>query len=319
MQTKDSIDRLGQKKPRPSVVNRFLGRTFNELTVLRFSHRKNGIPVWECCCSCGNHKEVSGPNLRFSQVKSCGCLLTRQKSPELIKKRVEANRQSTLERAKTRMIGSIFGRLTVTEFSHSDPKSQQRYWLCDCICGNKKITSTNLLMHAKTLSCGCLHREDIGKRSTTHGMTNSPEYGSWSDMLTRCRNKKSKNFKAYGAIGRTVCERWQGKDGFKNFFEDMGLKPTPQHTIERKNNEKGYFPDNCCWASKLEQAQNTRNVTLLHFNGEALSQSEWERRTGIPQSTISRRLRYGWSVEDALTKPTDKRRGAKSGARAKAA
>ena len=107
----------------------------------------------------------------------------------------------------------------------------------------------------------------------------------------------------YGGRGITVCDEW--RDDFSRFLEDMGLRPTPGHTIERVDNDKGYSKDNCVWATRKEQAQNTRHNVYHEHNGERRTQTEWARLNGIKQCTVSQRINNGWSVEEALTKKTN--------------
>ena len=134
------------------------------------------------------------------------------------------------------------------------------------------------------------------------------EYGPWAAMLSRCRNPNVKHYKNYGGRGVTVDPRWCDENGFENFLEDMGPRPSPQHTIERKKNELGYSKDNCVWATRSEQANNKRNNRVITANGETRTAAEWSALTGLPVQTILWRLRNNATPERAvLPEPIERR------------
>lgn len=114
----------------------------------------------------------------------------------------------------------------------------------------------------------------------------------------------------YGGRGIVVCARWLGPDGFANFYTDMGLRPDG-HSLERRDNNGPYSPDNCYWATPLEQARNKRNNRLLTANGKAQIMAEWARDLGVNPAAILYRLRKGWPEERAVTEPAPERPNAK--------
>ncbi len=124
------------------------------------------------------------------------------------------------------------------------------------------------------------------------------EYRSWTAMRNRCISPKNASWKYYGAKGVTVCDRWQS---FEAFFQDIGPKPSPEHSIDRfPNTEGNYEPGNCRWASKREQVL-TRSITrLIEFDGKKQCLADWSRETGIPESTIVNRIDAGCSMEDVF-------------------
>jgi hypothetical protein len=136
-------------------------------------------------------------------------------------------------------------------------------------------------------------------------MKNTETYACWKGMMHRCYVKSSTCFKNYGARGITVCDRW--KD-FRLFLQDMGHRPIGL-TLERIDNNKGYSPDNCKWATRVEQANNTRITRYISFNGLTLSPAIWSKKLGLPTRCVSIRLRNGWSIEKALTRPARKFNG----------
>lgn len=142
----------------------------------------------------------------------------------------------------------------------------------------------------------------IGDRTRTHGMSRSPEYNNWVAMKSRCTNPNNQDYALYGGRGIQVCERWL--HSFENFLADMGHRPRPRSTVERIDLNGHYCPENCRWASQREQTRNKSNNHRIEFRGESLTIAEWSERLGLPQRMIQDRIvRYGWSVEDALTTP----------------
>jgi hypothetical protein len=122
-------------------------------------------------------------------------------------------------------------------------------------------------------------------------------------MKKRCLNPSRPNYKYYGARGIRVCDRWL--HSFEKFFEDMGPRPAPGYSIERRDNDGDYTPENCYWATWSQQARNTRRSRVITFNGETKILSEWADATGIPANTLCKRLSRGWSVERTLTTPVN--------------
>ena len=202
---------------------------------------------------------------------------------------------------KYELAGQRFGRLVVISRSHPGKASHQ-YWLCQCDCGNQKRISQSALVSDRTRSCGCLRKEVTAKRLTRHGHTRggrrTPAHSIWNGMLGRCLNPNSPAYKDYGGRGITVDPRWLQ---FENFFADMGQPPSGA-TLDRIDNNKGYAPDNCRWATKKEQANNRRSCRLITVNGLTMTVKQWAELQGLNCQTIGSRLRSGWDpVETVLT------------------
>lgn len=196
-------------------------------------------------------------------------------------------------------VGSVFGRLTVT----SEALKRGRYILVavSCSCGATKEVDRRNLRLGKVRSCGCLNRELVRVRSVTHGKRGSPIYAVWNAMVQRCTNSRDAGFKNYGGRGIIVCEKWLT---FEGFFADMGDRPFVGATLERSENDKGYCKDNCKWATRLEQANHTRQTVKFKFNGNLVSMRELSELSGINQNTLVTRIyKYGLSAEEAVAIP----------------
>lgn len=125
-------------------------------------------------------------------------------------------------------------------------------------------------------------------------------YSTWSAMKSRCYNKNHIHYDAYGGRGIKVCDRWLGREGFKNFYNDMFPKPD-NATLDRVDNNADYCPENCRWSSKTEQANNTRRNKIIEYSGESMTAAQWARKIGIPYRTLLTRLRRGMPLEKALS------------------
>ncbi len=191
------------------------------------------------------------------------------------------------------MLGKRFGNLCVEAVAPKRPDGRTQ-WHCRCSCGNTIIVSSkNLQRHTK--SCGCLRAANASSKDQRQ----MPEYRSWRNMLTRCFNTNSDTFAHYGGRGISVCARWRGS--FIDFLADMGPRPTPLHTLERVDNEQGYNPRNCTWATRKAQTRNRRVTLSLTYQGRTQSIAAWAEELGIGFDCLRSRVgKLGWSAEQAL-------------------
>lgn len=195
--------------------------------------------------------------------------------------------------------GTIFGHLKVIR-PLGRAESGYYLWLCLCSCGNQVTVIAPNVIKGNTKSCGCL-RDSFHANRTATKVRWTPEYRSWRSMLRRCYHPSASQYGYYGGRGIQVCERW--KKDFQAFLSDMGLKPSPTHTIERLDVNEHYRPGNCRWADRFEQARNKRTTRRLTLNGETLTIQQWAERLGVRTGTLSSRHQKGWSDERILTEP----------------
>lgn len=179
--------------------------------------------------------------------------------------------------------------------------------LCRCECGTERLVQASDLKSGKSKSCGCLSREvsaRLGKRNRKHGMDGTSEYRSWVDMRRRCHSPQRPDYKNYGARGIAVCNRWRFGDGeasgFECFFADMGRRPSPLHTIERKNNDGPYDPENCEWAVQKTQERNKRTNRLVEIDGVSMPVVAAAEKYGVRAGKIYSRLNRGWPANRAV-------------------
>lgn len=191
------------------------------------------------------------------------------------------------------LINQTFGRLTVRRMHPDRTPARKVQWVCKCQCGTLVVAVTGNLRSGNTQSCGCLQKELASEANITHGHTangNSPEYDSYRGMLDRCRNTDNPD---YGGRGITVCRRWQGPHGFEHFLTDMGARPSRRHSIERINNNRGYTPTNCRWATRADQNTNKRSSVLITYKGKTQTLSQWATERGIAYHTLYTRYTAG--------------------------
>ena len=204
------------------------------------------------------------------------------------------------------MIGNRYGRLVVADIVITPPGYRNKC-RCKCDCGSVvDVDSYELKRSTKsTRSCGCLYRESRKYVAKTHGLTNTRIYNIWRSMNARCARQTDTNYKKYGKEGVNVCEEWQTFEPFYEWAMANGYRD--DLTIDRVDNEKGYCPDNCRWATQREQQNNRRNNRKIELNGEVHTCAEWARILNIHPSTLSYRLNVaGLNEKEALTRKVKK-------------
>lgn len=190
------------------------------------------------------------------------------------------------------MTNQVFGQLIVLRFDKVQNKNSK--WFCKCnVCGNVKSISRPDLLSGKRNDCGCRKSEKCSASKLKHGMIKTKTYSSWSKMKYRIK-VGAKHSPVYGTI--TMDERW---NNFENFLQDMGERPEGK-TLDRIDNTKGYYKENCRWATHKEQCNNRSTNVMLTYDGKTMNQKQWAEHLGINRDTIRRRIKRGLPINQVL-------------------
>jgi len=204
--------------------------------------------------------------------------------------------------------GRRHGMMTVVGLHHIHVTSggqKQGRWTVKCDCGQTRIIPLCALR--RYFSCGCNRNNNISKNKSKHGWARRgknlrPEYRIWSLIHQRCNNPKNPAYIRYGGRGIKVCEQWRT---FEGFIKDMGERPEGK-SVDRIDTNGDYCPENCRWATILEQANNRRGNKNISVNGRTMTASEWERETGVNHTTIKWRLKRGVPASEAVSDKTNR-------------
>lgn len=194
--------------------------------------------------------------------------------------------------------GDRFGRYTILS------RCPEYRFICKCDCGTVKSVPGYCLLRGDSRSCGCLMAQIAYTNGFIHGETAnnsvSPEFRAWISMRRRCYAPKDTSYRNYGARGITVCPEW--RESFLVFLHDVGRRPSPNHSIERKDNSGNYEPGNVRWATTYEQGRNRRTNVFLVVNGQKKTIVEWAEISGIQEGTIWFRKKRGWPDDACISK-----------------
>lgn len=199
--------------------------------------------------------------------------------------------------------GVRFGRLIAREFLGRPAGKTKPAWKCSCDCGNTVVVTTSNLVTGHTTSCGCFHTEKISLVKRKYAREDAAEYQTWRSIKQRTGIRPGKNSQWYSTI--KISPEW--RNSFDTFLQNMGKRPSEFHSIERIDGSKGYFPENCVWATSKEQANNRRTNVVIECGEESHTIAGWAERTMLKQATISARLRRGWKPSQAVTLPLNTR------------
>ena len=204
-------------------------------------------------------------------------------------------------------LGRRFTRLVVMSRA-PNTKQGASAWYCTCDCGETQVYARSTdLRRGDSQSCGCATGALIAAANTVHGMSRTRVYKVWRAMHDRCYNSNNANYYLYGGRGIRVCKRWFSFDTFRT---DMGERG-PGLSLERRNNDGMYSPQNCHWATHTEQGNNKRTNVRIQVGGRVQTIAQWARETEQPPLRIWQRLSRGWSAERAVSTPVQPKRGKK--------
>lgn len=208
------------------------------------------------------------------------------------------------------LTGERFGRLVAIDFETRLGKLGGRarvFWRCKCDCGSEHFVCAEVLRRGEVRSCKCFQKEDLSRRSKTHGARRTALYRIWTHILSRCRNQNVDQYPNYGGRGIKVCKEWE--ISFESFAAYVGERPTPRHSIDRyPDNDGDYEPGNVRWATSKEQGRNRRVSVMVEFGGNLVCLAEAVEQAGIPYSTVYCRIfKHGWPVSKALETPSRRR------------
>lgn len=207
------------------------------------------------------------------------------------------------------LTGQSFGYLTALSRAETKIDSggkRRTMWLCRCSCGNEVLLTADALTGGRQVSCGCYRKRHTSEMFMTHGMTDTRLYYVWSGIKSRCYNSKVYEYRFYGARGISMCDEWRSSfEAFRDWAIANGYDDSAErgkYTVDRKDQNGNYTPDNCRLATQRQQMNNVRTNHLIEFNGETHTIAEWSRITGIDQFKIRNRVsKLGWTTERALT------------------
>lgn len=198
-------------------------------------------------------------------------------------------------------VGAKIGKLTMLE--HIEGSSKEAVFLCKCDCGSLCNLTAIRIATRKVASCGCASLRE------NHRLSRTPEYNTWVMIKRRTSNPNCPEAKNYVLRGISMCDRW--RSSFSSFFADMGKRPSPKHSLDRIDNNGDYTPENCRWATDMQQANNSRSNSKVLFEGKEMTVAELSRKTGISAAKLYKRVRKGYPMSDVLYDGTFRRSGTK--------
>lgn len=284
-------------------IEDYLGKTINYLTVLGLSdhNTKCESPQWEFRCTCGKVILAAPSRIISGHKKSCGCM--RYSTPAQMNKHPAKRPPSRTNESD--YIGKKNNRLTVVGVERPEGKGRLRL-KCLCECGNITLIYPYQFSAGSIQSCGCArlghsecHKGNTSRR--THGLSNNRFYKKWNDMIRRCYSPQEPAYKFYGELGITVCDEWRYSPEKFIAWCEATCPNADNFSIDRIDGSKGYYPDNCRWATQLQQAQNLKNNRFISIGDETHCVTEWCTLKNISPGAVYKRVKKGQTFETAIS------------------
>ena len=267
------------------AVSEYIGKRFGHLTVIGEAPKTHEYSNrFLLQCDCGKIIEEQPARVINGHKKTCG-----RGCP--ICKSLQGNHVDFSD-----YIGKQKNELTVIEIVSEHGKTMLK---CKCSCGKETLVLPYQFKNGEIKSCGCL-RNTLFKE--TNGRSKHPLYGIWRQMMQRCYNEKSKIYRRYGGRGIYVCEEWHDFFKFVEWSDSVGGRPEG-YTLDRRDNNGPYCPENCRWATMKTQNINKSDNIVIEYNGRTQTLVEWAKELGINWVTFHNRYVRGWRIERMMTEP----------------
>ncbi len=200
---------------------------------------------------------------------------------------------------KEDLTGRTFGSLTYLKDQLSSTGGRRAIF--QCVCGKRHESLVQHVKAGRTHNCGCKRKEmgaATGLKRRKKIPRGTPEYYAWTGMKQRCYNEKSRWWCRYGGRGIIVCDRWL--NSYETFYADMGQRPGHQYSLDRVNVDGPYSPDNCRWATAIQQQNNKSSNCFVEWMGETKTLAQWARHLGLKPVTVKARFYKGWALRDVF-------------------
>lgn len=244
--------------------------------------------AFDFLCDCGNIVSLNPYIVFKTGQKSCG--------------KCKYSHCQNLKFDLSKYIGKHNNMLTVIGLSKRNPGEKHNYLDCKCDCGNITRVMPYQFKNGSVKSCGCLLKISPNLKD---GRSKNELYGTWFQMIERCENPNHVKYTDYGKRGISVCNEWHDFWKFVAWSDSVGGRPDG-YTIDRIDVNGNYEPSNCRWANSKLQSLNKRSNKIITFNGQSKPLHEWALSIGISDQSLAKRIKNGWTIEDALTLPPQK-------------